>query len=652
MSGVTTRLFSLLLALSLAACGNAPNGTGGTANTTSSTTTTTSSTTPTQVGLSLSKTSIKTDGTDSTTITATVLDSGNASVQDATVSFTSTGGQLSSASAVTDGYGHASTVLTAGIARTNQTVTVTATVSGVSAQVPVQITGTTVGLTTGTTTVTSTSKDTVTVTVKDAANAPVYNVPVTFSQSGSGTVNIYAAASKTDVNGQVQADIYGKTNGSVTLKASGGGASATQTYTVSSSVTGFAITAPTSDPYSVNADTYVTVSVSVPAGVSSVRFVTSMGKWKTSGSTVQTVTVAANAASAKFWSNNSGTATVQVYDVNNTSTSASMSIVVSQPASAAKKVTLQSNTNVVAVSSGSTKNSADLTATVLDASNQAVGGAVVNFSMPAPPSGAALSKVFAVTDSLGQAKTVFTSGSVSTGAQGVNIYASVQGTTITAAKTNIVVGGTAGSIVIGRGTNITANGNAYDLPMSVLVADSNGNAVANASVTLKVFPTRFRIGGWANQDPDPTVKKYEVCNVGSSTWFDNEDTNRNLTLDTGEDVSRSLTSTVNAKGNFTCDPYSSLKNVFTAGATYAANQKLDPPNSAAGTLPATVTTDANGIANFNLTYLKGSAAWIEVEVVASTQVLGTETTSRITFTLPYIASDGTSGVLPNSTFGQ
>lgn len=105
----------------------------------------------------------------------------------------------------------------------------------------------------------------------------------------------------------------------------------------------------------------------------------------------------------------------------------------------------------------------------------------------------------------------------------------------------------------------------------------------------------------------------------------------------------------------TCDPYGSLKaakGVASFPHTYAANQKLDPPNAAAGTLPATVMTDANGIANFNLTYLKSSAPWIEAALKASTRVLGSETASTTTFLLHYIQSEGVTGFLPDPTFGQ
>jgi len=104
--------------------------------------------------------------------------------------------------------------------------------------------------------------------------------------------------------------------------------------------------------------------------------------------------------------------------------------------------------------------------------------------------------------------------------------------------------------------------------------------------------------------------------------YANEDFNRNLILDAGEDVG--------------LDPCH-------------GDGELTPPSSAAGTLPSTVTTDENGLANFDLVYLKSSGWWIQVEVTASTLVLGTETTSSLGMRLPIIESE--KGEHPHSPYG-
>jgi len=128
--------------------------------------------------------------------------------------------------------------------------------------------------------------------------------------------------------------------------------------------------------------------------------------------------------------------------------------------------------------------------------------------------------------------------------------------------------------------------------MSVLVADSNGNPMKNTTVNLKLWPI-----GYATGTDVETI---------TGTYL-NEDVNRNIIMDTGEDL--------NGDG------------------------QLTPPSSAAGSLPSTVTTDDNGVANFNLVYLKASAAYIAVEITASTLVLGTETQSVTKFWLNWAEND-------------
>jgi hypothetical protein len=104
----------------------------------------------------------------------------------------------------------------------------------------------------------------------------------------------------------------------------------------------------------------------------------------------------------------------------------------------------------------------------------------------------------------------------------------------------------------------------------------------------------------------------------------NEDINANLLLDTGED------------GPPYIDPGH-------------GDGELTPPNSAAGSVPGTVETDEYGVGNFELVYLKSSAVWIDDEITASTIVLGTETTSTLVFSLPYLVSDAI--YLPDSPYG-
>ncbi|RMF69917.1 MAG: hypothetical protein D6743_01085 [Calditrichaeota bacterium] len=646
----------------LVACGTAPSNTATSNNTTTTTSTTTPSAPPANLTLIASQYQVKSDNSDSATITAIVTDANNAAVSGQTVTFTASGGFLSANSAVTDAYGQASVTFSAGaIDKSNRTVTITASVgAGLQAQVPIVVTGTTVNLTASKTNLPSDGSvgDALVVRVLDAGGNPIYNVPVTVTVSGTGNVRATPRAGATDTAGQVIVDVYGAAAGTATVTVAAAGATASVNYTVSAPANAFGITAPGADPYTMTTNTPLTVTVNAP-GLTSVIFSTSLGKWQSSGGATAQVAVAGSTASAVLQSSNAGVATVQVQDANNPAVSDTLTVIFAQPASAAKKISAQANVNVVPPSTGGQQHTATITATVTDASNQPVAGAPVVFSIANPSGGGeSVSPVYVLTDAFGRAQTTFTSGSLATGGQGVDIYATlanVQNATPGQSPysvVNIVVGGQAGSVVLGHATVATElNPATYSLPMSVLVTDGNGNAVPGATVTLKTWPAYFHFGYgcgiyfgvgdvYSQQDPFKKPSWKDPYTVA----IPNEDANQNNVLDPYEDMVYDVYSG-------TRDPYTG---VFTAtghlGRYYDGG--LTPPSSAAGSVPPTVVTDANGVATFDLVYLKQYALWIDTKITATTQVLGTETRTEVTFTLPALEKDLNPCRLPPSPFND
>jgi len=486
-----------------------------------------------------------------------------------------------------------------------------------------------------------------TATVKDGGNNPINNTPVTFTQAGTGAVTITPAATNTNPSGVVTANIVGTAAGTVTVTVNAAGTTATKVYTVATTGAAFGISSPVVDPYALAAGTPLTVNVNA-VGVTTVTFAASMGAWNATTSVID-VPVVANVATASFSSAVAGIASIQVFDKANPATSDTMTIAVAQPAQLATQIALQSNVNIVPPSVGGAANIANLTATVRDAGGQVVGGSPVHFRIPSPTGGGEyISPVVAYTDSFGEAKATFTSGAIGSGAQGVDIYAEVLSPVVGPAVTNIVIGGTAGSVVIGAATKIVElNTTTYSLPMSVLVADSNGNPVANTTVSLKAWPKFYRFGYWFSQNG--TSDCFPVSFPSGGVYnIPNEDVNRNLILDPGEDQSLP----VNSVG-VTYDPYGNA--VLAVGGAYttpANDAALTPGNSAAGTVPATVTTDANGVGNFNLVFLKDYSAWITDEITASTLVSGTETTGQIELMLGWSVPDATGCLLHHSPFNE
>jgi hypothetical protein len=654
------------------------------------------SSTASSISLALSQVSVKSDDSDSSTITATVLDANNVPMEAVTVTFSTTGGVLSASSADTNSSGQCATIFSSGPDSSNQTVTITATVTGIARQVPVQISGSTLTLITDSSNLEIGGNDTATLTItaKDAGSITIYDTAVTVSVDPSSTGNATLALSAgytaytTDISGVLKVDVTGTGAGSVTVRVTGAGVTATQIYTVGATGAVFGITSPTQDPYSLSTGSNLTINVNAPS-VSNVGFATTIGAWDGGTDGVVTKAVAGGTVSATLRSTVAGVATVQVYDSADISTSDSLTVAISAPSSEASKIALQASATVVARSEGSTTNSVTLEATVTNTTDQIVGSAPISFLIINPTGGGeTISPVIISTDDFGVATTTFTSGSVSSDAAGVTIVARVVGSALAGPSTSlsfaantitrsdggsfvndgfvngdvikvigstsndgtytvqtvaaatltlaealtaetagetivigtivdsipIVIGGTAGSIMIGQGTTIKSinDETAYEVPMSVLVADSNGNPMSGIQVFLQIWPSRYATGAW-----DPPVAG-KCAPVPTGVPFPNEDTNKNLTLDTGEDT--------NLDG------------------------QLTPPNSAAGSVPEDVTTDENGVANFKLVYLKSSAAWIEVELTATTgRVVGSETQSTSTFGLGYPNTNETC-LLPDSPF--
>jgi hypothetical protein len=628
--------------VTLAGCGD-----GGTAPGTGNV----AATTAASLQLSATSTSVPSDNSASTTITVTALDGSNAALSGIVVTLSTDTGIVSSPTVTTGTDGTVSFTFRSGTSSlANRTATITAT-AGASAQIPIQISGSTLSVFTFTGASVpndGTSPITVTFIAKNAVGTGLPGVAYTASwvTGTGGQVTISPTSGVTDAQGKFVITVTGAAaNGTATVSATAAGSTASQTVTVSAAAGTFGITQtlnstgsvatanPTSVPMQLGDS--LTVTVSAPAPSTNVRFTTSMGTWG-SGTTTQTVAVAGGVASAVLQQTSAGVASVQVDDPLNTSLVDTLTVGVT--ALTAASITVTATPSVVSKSSGSTSGASTLIAKVLDGTGQPVGNAPVAFSMSNTTGGGeSISPVVAYTAAiaggglaLGEARATFTSGSLSSATNGVQIRASVLGTSVVTEANlptplnatasgndaSVVIGGTAGSIAFGIATEvIVPNSTTYQLPMSVLVADSNGNAVANAVVNLSAWPYAWSTGTVA-------LCAYDADTATAGTFL-NEDVNGNLILDSGEDGIR------------THLPGSGV--VATSPGTL--DGALTPINSAAGSLPASVTTDANGVANFNLTYLKTSAIYTVDRIRATTVVQGSASVSQIIFRLPAAVND-------------
>lgn len=562
---------------------------------------------PSVSALSLSTTQItvNSDSSDSATVTATVLDSSNAAMEGVTVNFSSSGGQLSAASAVTNSSGQAEVLFSSGtIDPSNQTATITAVVGTVSSLIPIQITGSTVTITTPATTLSIGGTPTdITVLAANAGGIPVAGSAVTLTMSGTGTATLASATGTTNASGEFVTTIDGNTAGTVTLTASALGATASTIYTIDLAGSAFQITAPTVDPATMDIGGTLDIVVNAPASAN-VTFVTSHGTWVSSG-TIITTTAGMGTVTETLTAATGGTASINVFDdsVPSSLTDSHIVHVVNSTVNATDKITVSASPITVPTSSGDATYISTITATVEDNTGQPVSSAAVVFSLSNTVGGGEfVSPSFALTGLDGVATATFTSGSISTTGQGVTVTATLYDSSnanVDTATTDILITNDPGSVVIGTSTEIISDttNTYYILPMAVQVANSGGGPAAGAVVSLKIWPKNYQTGAYGGSP----------CGAGVTGTFINEDDDRDLTLDTGEDTS--------------------------------GDGELTPHNSAGGTIPGTVTTDENGIATFDLVYLKNYASWIEDEITASTEVSGTETIGTLNMVLPYATDD-------------
>lgn len=629
-SRAISSFFLMALFALLGACGG-----GGAGNsTTTPTTPVVPVPTAATISLSASSTSVASDNSTTSTITAIVADASNAAISGVAVTFSADTGLLSASSATSDSSGKATVTFSSGTTNpASRTATITATASGKSTQIPILISGATITVASSASSlVIGGSNATLTVTVKSGAGAIIPGQAVTLSASGTGAVTLAPASGTTDSSGAVTSTVTPTGAGTVTVTVSAVGITRTINYTVSGASVAFQITSPATEPSAASIGVATTVTVSAPSPTTRVTFVSTLGTWDASGSSSITKSVSGGTVSATLTSVTSGVANVYVYDASNATINSSRTIAFTAPSASAYRITLQSSPSVVAPTKGGTTGVSTLLASVFDVSGNPVRDVTVGFSILNSTGGGetilpvvATTAQFATsTTTLGQAIATFTSGSLPTTAAGVQIRATVIGTSIatnalpSGSDASVVIGGTAGSVTIGRASSGASDpsNTLYILPMSVLVADVNGNPVSNTNVSLSAWPIAFNTSNSACA-VDPANDYYNEDDVFPSDPSKFE----NLSLDSGEDGVRLS--------------YPSRTPI--AGGT--SDGKMSPPNSASGTLPAGVTTDANGVATFNLTYTKSNALFIMARITARTFVQGTETKGQVVFRLPALVTD-------------
>lgn len=353
------------------------------------------------------------------------------------------------------------------------------------------------------------------------------------------------------------------------------------------------------------------ISVRVPEGVSDIRMVSSQGVWIATGTNTVTWTGLAGPVTVRdmLTSSGVGPAYIQVFNGGASEAADSIELYFSaEMVDANSTVTIQASPTTLRPSTTSSASSTSIEAAVTNSGGGAIAYAKVAFGLSnTTGSGEHIVPQITYTDAQGVAHASLYVGTEVTSGSGLTVTATLdEALTVTpvSSSTDVVVSNPPATISIGLATTLESiySGVGYSLPASVQVTNSYAEPVANAVVSLSLWPASYALGRWLCE-PSPTIMR--------SAILSNEDIDKDLVLDqspSNEDIS--------------------------------GDGVLTPAVASAGVVAATVTTDVNGIAHFQVSYLKDNAGFIYNELRATiVQADGVEFSGTRRFWLPAMASD-------------
>lgn len=544
------------------------------------------------------------------TFIVTVKNANNLAVPNQAVAFTASSGFLTGASPApsTDATGTISTVsLSPGSDSSNRIIKVTASSGNASKMIDIPVTGTTLDISgAGSALASSTSSIKYSVKALDSSGKPVTGASLSVaSKLGNG---ISPQTVSTDTSGTAAFQLTPSNEGTDTLTVSGLGTSKTKDVQISRQ--DFQLTNPKlTDVLPVNRDIVVSVLYKDPATGAAVKNVPITFS-TTRGTPAQTTVSTDNngIASTVIRSTTTGPVTISAQSSSGARDSMTTKFLSVTPS----QIKLQASPSAVLPNAlGSTTNQSTLTATVRDSFLNPVEGVVVNFTAIKDLSNGSLVPSSATTDASGLASVQFIAGPLQTEANGVQIQASVQGSSspITDIAT-LTVNGSALFIAIGQSNTIIADASSptiYEKEFSVYVTDANGVAAANRAITISVYPKKY---GKGYLEYNTLLEQWVYA---LNTRCANEDVNRNGILDAGEDV--------NGDG------------ILWPGLPVIIST-------------SNLTTDSNGYGSFKMRYGKNYAWWLDTQITAKALVGGTESSISLDYSLEMLAADATSKSSP------
>lgn len=555
--------------------------------------------------LTLSKPTVNSGSGDGVALSALVIDSNGLVVTSKPVTFAVSGGLINGT--ITNATASSASYVPSTTDRSNKQVTVIASLAGggSSASAVINVVGTTVQISSPSTSATVGDVITLQGSLKDGNGAAIAGANVTLTSAnltgGTKTITTLADGSFPAVSTTITS------SPTATFTASSNGASSSFSLTVSGVSFKFTtpaanaeatVSAPSVPPLTPTPITVTHLNNGAPVAGTTVNFSTSLGSLSSSTA----ITDAAGKATVNIGSTAAGQAVISA----NATTTTGVALQTSQ-----SLLFVGGTPDKIAVQAGQTNlvpnTQTPITATLLDAGSNPVKGKIVEFNLVQNDSHGSLSAATAITDASGKATVSYTAGPDSTATDGVKIRASLQGSSTIKTKpfpdspsdVRITVGGQAQFISITGGNTLESNtATVYNEPRGVIVTDASGNPVANKIVTLSIIPVQYYKGRY--------VPGQQYWTAVPSVTCDNEDTNLDGNVTPAEDIN----------GNGILTPGNAVT--------------LSTPN---------VTTNAQGIASFNVVYGKNYGNWLRVKLKASSGVTGTESVTEMVYDLSVLSTD-------------
>ncbi len=565
----------------------------------------------TEISLFANSQQMASSGNDEVTLTTIAKDVNNNLVEGVTITYRATSGQIEVVNSVTGANGQATAILKTNNEPTNRVITVTSQSGQVSDTVDVQVTGTTINLT-GSSSLAINDENSFFIQVLNSEGVGIPNITVDLSLAGaeSGSVADITIVDSvtTDITGQASFAVTGITGGNNTIIATAVGVIASHDVAVQADSFLFSnfnngqvdVTPGTDSLPDVLLSNSATIeltwkqsNVAISDGTV-VSFTSTRGTVNPSSATTFNGKV-----STSITSNNAGKALVIVtgtdggITLNNQLEFEFVAETVSTIAAQASPSSIAPNGDTSTIS-----------VIVKDIDGNLVKGKTIEFTLT-DTSGGTILPATAVTDSNGSASTVYSSNSVSA-QNGVSIKTTVQESPNLSDTVTLTVAERELFIALGTGNGlIETDSTTYNKQYSVFVTDVDSTPRENVVLTISAVPQGYYKGKWVRLlDKNGDFASWGAQYSTNPSCI-NEDLNADGILDVGEDVN--------------------------------GNGMLTPGNvvSALGE----VTTDLQGRAVIDILYAQSFAQWVDVDLIVSAKVAGTESNARTVFTLPVLASD-------------